>query len=377
MPYLDTLVAERRALWRDIKRMLDRAEQEHRNLTAPEESRYARATDELALLDERIEQVRSQQTRTEEAVAALAGITGRSPDMPVPTTFTFPSGGDIRTWATEQRAVDTSGITMPSPVSSQFWDRLRAESVVLSSGVRVLPVGEGGKLTVPGILTSATVAGVAESALIGDTAPVFADVELEPRKFAATVTASSEVLADSAGDLRAILGSDLTKQMAETLDKQMLDGDGTGQNLTGFLRAGTAGPSITTAPTADDLLDIVTAYEGNDGPAGTGRWFMHPTVWAAVRALTATGSGEYLLGSLGAGPGRSLVGYPVSVSTNVPATKLALVDTEQVVVGQSMGAVVDVSTDVRFSYDEVVLRIRARVDIGVRDATGVIVSAIS
>jgi HK97 family phage major capsid protein len=328
----------------------------------------------------RAEELREERTAVQRAAIASAGAAGKVTEER--QAFTLPTIGEYR--ALSVSSPSAGGYLVPIGQANQVFDLLRANSVVLGSGVRVLPM-DSQTLNVPRIATATAVAMVAEGANIAPTDAVFAQTVLSAKKAAAFTLVSNESLEDSNPAIRQVVTEDHLKAVALFLDNQFLAGSGTGQNLKGIRNMtgisttsmGTNGASLT----LDALADAAGRLEGNNGNLATAVWFMSGRSWASIRkvkdsqqryqiAPDPTQAGQY-----------TLFGIPVKISNQISNTEtvgtstdcswISLVDTTQVVIGQRRDVTVTYDTSYAFNADQTAIRTTSRVDIGLLDPKGV------
>jgi len=133
------------------------------------------------------------------------------------------------------------------------------------------------------------------------------------RVIAHWITASRQVLDDSA-QLRDLINGELRYGLQEAEEVQLLNGDGTGSNLTGLIPNATAfsdplgltgGTMIDTIASA--ILQNALANLPADG------LIVHPADWTTMRTLK-TADGEYILGHPAAAVEPRLFGLPAVVT---------------------------------------------------------------
>jgi HK97 family phage major capsid protein len=378
------------------KAIADKAAGENRALTQFEDDKFHEYRRVIDIVDGEIS-ARRQEAR----LASLDGAGGKGwpastnpagPPAPGGVEATvdhwLPSFSEHRRWRDEEhRAVSTSGAFIPVEYADFWYDRLRARSVVLSAGPRVVPVEAAGSMNVPKITASVTVSMLAEAGTITPSDPTLGSITLDPRKLAAICVVNSEALEDSNPELREVVSADLVRQAATTLDQQLLSGNGTPPNMRGLRNVVgvTAGPSLGAnggTPTLDNLGAMVGSYEATNSPIEVARFFMHPRTYNTFRLAKDSGA-SYHLDLEGQTVGaRTLFGIPVSTTGNISITEtqgtstdtsyVLLVNMEQVIVGRSREVRVDVSADAYFTTDQVGLRVTGRFDIGVADPTGIV-----
>jgi len=313
--------------------------------------------------------------------------------------ITGPGGGDddARTWLpglheyrtlrAEQRAIGTTGAFIPVAYANTFQDQLRKRTAVLAAGPQILPVTSAGSLKVPAITASVTVAGIAEAGTISASDPTLTTTTLDPKKFAALTLVNREAIEDSAPELRRVIADALIKDLAVELDKQMVTGDGTGQNLTGLrnISGTTTGASTGTnggALTFAFLADTLGAYDSANADPDRAAWIMHARTWASVRKLSDSQARPIVSIDPTLGVRPTLWGKPVFISNSLSITEtvgtstdcstILLADMSQVLVGVAREVELVISEDFKFDTDQIAVRATARYDIAVPQATAVV-----
>ncbi|UVI39246.1 phage major capsid protein [Qipengyuania spongiae] len=145
------------------------------------------------------------------------------------------------------------------------------------------------------------------------------------RTIAHWVPASVQVLAD-APQLRSIIDTELRYGLALKEDEQLLNGSGTGVNLTGLVTEATAfaDPLSLTDPTMIDTVGVgmLQVSLADYTPNGV---VMHPSDWMRIRLLKDA-DGKYLLGDPQSNPNPLLFGLPVVATTAMPIDKFLIGD---------------------------------------------------
>jgi len=146
------------------------------------------------------------------------------------------------------------------------------------------------------------------------------------RTIAHWIPASRQIL-DDLPQLQAYIEQRLIDGLMDEEDKQILSGDGTGQNLSGLINEATAYNSGTYGQTGDTKVDKVLrmATQIRAQNLEASGVIMHPTDWDLVQSQKedqpSAGSGQYLLGFGGprgtAEP--TLWGLPVATTTAMTA----------------------------------------------------------
>jgi HK97 family phage major capsid protein len=273
---------------------------------------------------------------------------------------------------TAEGTQSAGGWTVPEKVSAQYADILRSSSTLL----RALPVSnvltfDTDTLQVPQLIESGGEDYVAEGAELPEGTMTWSSLSFPARKIGRVQWASSEILEDSALDLRNIIGQNLLRDASLRFDADAFNG-GLTDEVKGILVQGTstslAAGKVTV--TYDDLADACARVESMNG---------HPSVvWAstdmgaALRKEKASGSGQYQGGSPTDSPASTAWGLPVMVSGFLPAKTVVVADASRLFVGIRRNAAIRISEDARFSSDQVGFKLTMRVaGVGVAESSSV------
>lgn len=192
----------------------------------------------------------------------------------------------------EKRALSEStasegGYTVPSPVSAEFIDKLRAETAAIRAGARTVPMTSS-TLSMARVDTDPTVTWRLENALIDDSDPVFSQLQLEAKACAGLVKVSRELLSDSV-NVNEILTNCFVQVMARELDRVALWNDGTdagpiGVAATSGINEVSMGTNGGALANYDKLIDAVYEMKLDNAADPTAR-IMHPRTAAALAKL--------------------------------------------------------------------------------------------
>lgn len=387
MSVLEDLRRRRESLHIDLTTVAENAARENRNLYDDEQRRFDAGMDELKKLDERIAELSAQEQRAAEADASFGRLLGAE-GAPVSRQW-LPGLAEYRDLRAEQRAIGTSGAFIPVQAAEQYFDLLRKRTAVLAAGPVLLPVENAGSVRVPKVTSSVTIAGLAENTAITPADPGLGDIVLDPKKFAAMTLVAREALEDSRPELRQVVANSLLRDMAVELDKQLVTGDGAGQNLRGLRNTtgATAGPdtgvnggALSFTFLADTLAAADTANTDPDRLA----WIMHSRTWSSVRKLLDSQLRPIVSIDPTENVRPTLWGRPVFISnslsiaetkgTSLDCSSIILADLSQVVVAVARNVELMVSEDYAFNADQIAVRVTARYDIGVPQPTAVVLT---
>ncbi len=183
--------------------------------------------------------------------------------------------------------------------------------------------------------------------------------------------ASVQILAD-APQLASLIDSELRYGLALQEEVQLLNGSGTGANLTGIITAATAyaDPIGFVAPTMLDkigtaMLQVTLADFAPNGIA------MHPSDWMRIRLLKDA-DGKYILGDPGEATAPVLFGLGVVTSTAMSVDKFLVGDfARAATLYDREGANVALSTEdgENFTKNMVTVRAEERLGLAIKQAT--------
>jgi HK97 family phage major capsid protein len=282
------------------------------------------------------------------------------------------------------------GAFAPTEAGKFFFDKLRAQSVGLLSGFRIVPTNAA-RIAIPRLLSDATVGWTDEGSEITPTDPNADSVIATPRKLAALVYASNELFSDSTPDAQEMLGENMAKAAALKLDLGFFEGSGTAPEIRG-LRNISGIQAITSATNGDQLTSLDKIADGigmlAEENATATAIVMHPRSWRTltkVKELTS-GSNKPLLqesaGSGSQGVVRSVYGVPVWLSSQLSitetqgsataATSMYVYEAEQVVTVIRSGVDLQVDSSAAFSSDRTAVRVTMRADLVVPNPKSVV-----
>ena len=286
----------------------------------------------------------------------------------------------------ESRALSTAISTSPGELSNVLFDRLRAASVVLGTGIRTLST-EADSVTYPALTADAAPAWTSEAAPITPSDPAFNTVVATPRKLAALTQVSNEVLGDSDPPLTNVLNDHLMKVLGLKLDAGLLEGTGTPPEPVGLknvsgrqtLAAATNGQ----APTFDNFADAIALLEAVNVPRERMRIIVHPRNLSTLRKAKASTAGSYLWQDVGNAEPATIFGVPVVSSpqlgvnevqgTSGAVTNSAYVyDVDSLVYVQRTPIEIEVDRSRLFNSDQSEFRAKLRGDLISPTPTGIV-----
>lgn len=187
------------------------------------------------------------------------------------------------------------------------------------------------------------------------------------------IKVSNQLLADAPAVV-AYIESRLRDGLAQRIDAQLLNGDGTAPNLSGFTDSGNY---TAYSPTSDDLLvDAINRIKYTMWAAGNmpDTVIVNPADWGAMeRTREGATTGQYLYGGPGFAAGMNPFGLNVILSSHLTAGKVlvAALRTSAVLYNRS-GAVIEMGfVNDDFTKNLVTLRAEERLGLAVERPSGV------
>lgn len=273
-------------------------------------------------------------------------------------------------------------------VKKLLLEPLRAESVVLRAGPEVFDSRGGVPLIIPKIASWSLPGGafVAENTAIAESDPSYSEVVLLPASLKSLKVihrVSSELARHAVVNIGAALSSALVRMVGLEMDRQFLLGVGGAGNITGLANITGAQVTNTVGPlTIDKLIDNgVAKLLGANGRLETAAWFMPPRDFVTLRKQKDSG-GQYLVQP---NPQEAtsylMLGLPIYTTTQIPSnggagtneSTVILADMDQVAVGQDLDAKVDLLTETYADFDQIGIRVVARMDVAALNPSAVCV----
>lgn len=312
--------------------------------------------------------------------AKMATDSGYNPEIAMALSTVTPGAG---------------GVLVPHNFSSEVIELLRPKSVVRNLGAVSLPL-QNGNLTVPRIKGGAVVGYIGTEEDMPTTDMQFDDLKLSPKKLAALVPISNDLLAYSGTNPsvdRLVVG-DLVASVATAEDLSFLRGAGTG-NLPKGLRFWAPAFNVFPAPAEITLQSVELALSAlilrlenaNSNMTAPG-FVMAPRTKRWLSALR-DGNGNKAYPELDQ---NMLKGFPVGSTTQVPinlgasgdASEIHFADFADCFIGEDDAMVIDFSKEATykdssgnvisaFQRDQTLVRVIAKHDFGPRHVESVAV----
>ena len=285
-----------------------------------------------------------------------------------------------------------AGAMIVPEYAAEIIELLRSRTVVRAAGARTLPMPNG-SITIRKQTVGSTAAYVGESQDIGVTQPEVGQIDLTSKKLAAIVPISNDLLQFTSGpSADEFVRDDLVMEISIREDRAFLRDDGTQHTPKGMRHwAQNILPSngTTSALIEEDFKDLINALENADVRLQRPAWFMHPSRKNHLRNLRDA-NGNLIYPEI-RGPSPVLYGYPVFVTTSIPAnlgggsneSEIYFADMVDCLIGEVMGLeiVVDGSASYvenatlqsAFSRDETLVRAISKHDFALRHRESVAV----
>lgn len=241
------------------------------------------------------------------------------------------------------------GFTVPTPLASQFIDRLRARSVAMQAGAMTVPM-DSATLAMARLETDPDSGWRAENAAIVEGDPTFGRVLFDAKTLAGKLTISRELAADTI-NIGAMIENAFAQSMAIELDRAAIYGDGTGTSPTGVwhtsgINAVSMGTNGAAIGDYDDILDTLLALKNANAADPT--------------AMIANPRTEIALAKLKDADGNPLV--PPAMVSRIP-----LLSTTSAPIDEDEGTAENASSIVFGDFRELMIGMRQQLEIRVFD----------
>jgi HK97 family phage major capsid protein len=306
------------------KELVARAADEKRELSAEEESQYAKLSDAMNSKLAKIDDL----GKNEERAAKLGAIADR---LEVTASAPINNDGDLlravlageKNRATfEMRALATATATTPVTFADFVVEALVTGNAIYEGATKVR-TADARNITVPVMAGTAPAAAfVSQGGTITAADPVFTSVTLGANALATLTLASNDLIRSAGFNLVEYIGRSAGNQIAYTAGSACALGTGTVQP-NGFVTALTTAGALSTATgsafwNASDLITAVYALGVAYRRPATA-WHMSTSAISKARKLTDT-NGQFLLQpSLAAGQPETLLGFRVKENVAMAA----------------------------------------------------------
>lgn len=272
---------------------------------------------------------------------------------------------------------ETKGAALaPVDFAKEIIDGL-ADVAVMRQIARILPPISGKAVAYPRRTGGAGAAMVLEGQPIAPYDLTFDQVIITPKKAAALVEVSNELLQDAGVDIAGYLAQHFIDEIGELLEDQYWNGDGVDANLLGTLTAADAAeqPLIERVETAEttgvDVEDILTLWTELPSKYRRNAVFVCNSTMEAELRKMKDGNGQYLMvPDLTTGLGNTLLGRPLYLAEGFPGDLTAGDDVlmvgdfmRAVYIGDKIGIDIQRNESAGFYKDTVAFRAIFRTDI--------------
>lgn len=286
----------------------------------------------------------------------------------------------------ESRSLTTTSAAAiaPAELNTYLWDRLRSTSVALRTGIKTVSTDRD-QITWPTLTGDVTPGWTSEAAAITPSDPTFATLTATPRKLAALVQASNEVIDDSDPSILDVLNSHVATILGLKLDLAMFEGSGTAPEIRGLknvsgITAQSMGTNGAAISTLDTVATAISTLESVNAKAGA--IVMHPRTWQEVRTLKDSQNRYLVADSATVDAPTRLFGVPVYLTTQLSITEtqgtssaassIYVFDPSQVVLVQRRDATIEVDRSRLFNSDQTEIRGKLRADLVVPNPTAIV-----
>lgn len=254
---------------------------------------------------------------------------------------------DAERRALEEGTTTAGGFTVPTPLALEFFDRLRARSVVMRAGARTVDMTSE-TLAMAKLATDPTVAWRAESAEISASDPTFGRVLMTAKSMASLVRVSRELLEDSV-NVSAMLEMAFTRAVALEFDRAALYGTGQDDQPEGVaIKTGINSVEMATDGANllgyDKVIDAIYELQVDNAADPTAMVFHPRTGKNLAKVLDGEGNPVHVP--------KMVADIPQLVTTSVPIT-------------QTQGTATNASSIVMGDFTELLIGIRSALRIEV------------
>jgi HK97 family phage major capsid protein len=246
---------------------------------------------------------------------------------------------DIERRALNEGSDSAGGYTVPSTLSAQLVDMLRAQSVVVRAGARTVPLTSD-RHHIAKLLTDPVPAWRAEAAEVAESDPTFGLIEMAPRSLAVMTKISYELMEDSL-NLATELPRVLAAAMAVELDRVALLGTGTAPQPRGIVNTvgiGTFAQNAEIAGWANLSRARTGILTNNAGPVTA--FIMHPRDEGTFTDLQDS-TGQPLRGPT------AVTNIPMLTTTSIPVDGGTGDDESTIIAGNFAHLLVGIRSDIR------------------------------
>lgn len=369
------------------QRILDRAENDRRDLTSSEHAEWQELKTRMQTTGELVKIARRNRDKITAASAAYASsgeysagsvewrdaIAGRSTSVDIDLANAYAKTHRGSRSIRERRDLTTTLGSVPTEVLNELVLRLTQASGVLAAQPRTIVTDRSGAtIKVPTVTAFGTANLVSEGSAFAASDPSTAVVEMKSYKIGRLLPVSSELISDTSFDIETYLARELGTSVgikissllastnAGTTQPQGIMGTATTTGITG-------GTGVAGAPSVANLIGLYHSVPSQYRGDGFG-WIMHSDTMNYIAGLVDTTNRPLLLPSLAADAPSTLLGKPVYIDNQIAAygTSVASVfagNMAEFYAVRMAGALrLETSRDFAFDRDLVYYRVDQRMD---------------
>ncbi len=207
--------------------------------------------------------------------------------------------------------------------STNFISMLRNQIVAVRMGAKML-TGLEGDLDIPKQTAGATAYSLAEAATVTGSQQTFGQLQLRPKRIAASTTYSKNLVNQSSLDVENLVRLDLTSVLSIKQDYLAINGSGSSNEPTGILNmSGLSVVALGTngaAPTWQSMLDLETEIASGNADLGSLAYVGSTQARGKMKGTVKVAGFPQYLWENGATPGEGIVnGYRAIASNQIPS----------------------------------------------------------
>lgn len=220
-----------------------------------------------------------------------------------------------------------------------FIDALRASSIAMAAGVRVIS-GLRDNVSIPKKTSTGTFYWLSESEDVTLSDAAFGAVNMTPRTVAGAIAMTRRLLAQSTPDVELLVRQDLVTGAALAIDKAVFEGSGSKEPL-GIVNVSginTQAVSTDTTPTWAEMVGFESEVATDNALTGSLKYITTPAVRGSLKTTAKfSNTGTPIM------DGNSVNGYDLLTSTQLATSRLIFGDWSQIILG--MWGVLDIKPD--------------------------------
>lgn len=235
----------------------------------------------------------------------------------------------------------SAGWAPESVRTGRLVDYASTEVVDVLDFIPTVPVNQTNVVYMEETTYTQAAAEAAEGGTYAESAFALTEQSSAVKKIAHFIPVTDEQLEDVA-QVSAYLNNRMVRGLRERLNQQVLVGDGTGANLTGFLNTGSIQTQAKGADPTPDAIHKAMTKVRTTGASNPNLVILNPADWEEI-ALLRTADGIYIWGSPQSAPVQRIWGLPVALSQQETAGTGLVLDTFYTQLGMYRGVMVKTS----------------------------------